>query len=515
MYEYFLFDLDGTLTDPKEGICKSVQYALKKHNIDEPDIDKLEPFIGPPLVESFKEFYGMDEIEALEAVEDYRERFSVTGLYENEVYEGVPKLLEKIRESGGKLAVASSKPAVYVEKILKHFNLDEYFDVVVGSELDGRRQNKSEVVNEALMQLYYGNDTLGKDLDAATELKAKTVMIGDRKFDIIGAKEAGIKSVGVLYGYGSLTELRNAKADHIATNMKKLQDILLSNKYDNMPLPNEEDDEAAKLLLPTSSFAKSVYVLTPLVIYYLCMTITINLGKIILNNMMQRNLDWQHFIVDHSRTISAICSLTGMAIGSLVIFLYYRKRDKIVIKSWRGLAPTVIWGGFAALALNLIIGLIYLAVSSKGLPDSSNDVTIPILLASLLYVVASPVVEELVFRWLIYGRMKRIMGKWIAVIVSALFFGVYHGSLLQGIYAFCMGIGLALVYEWSGTILAPLLFHMGANGFVYYSMYLPKKVQEIASSYAGIIVITIIAIIMTYCVYMIAHNKGKEVSEND
>ena len=153
MKEYLLFDLDGTLTDPKVGITTCVQYALKSFGIDEPDLDKLEPFIGPPLKDSFMQFYEMNEKDAEAAVEKYRERFKDVGLFENEVYEGIPQMLRILRNKGMHLAVASSKPTVYVERILEHFEIREYFEAVVGSELDGRRVNKDEVVAEALKQL--------------------------------------------------------------------------------------------------------------------------------------------------------------------------------------------------------------------------------------------------------------------------------------------------------------------------------------------------------------------------
>lgn len=150
MYQYILFDLDGTLTDPKPGITACVQYALHKMGIEEPDLDKLEPFIGPPLLDSFHEFYGFNEEQGRQATVYYRERFTDTGLFENEVYPGIPQLLENLKAAGKKLAVASSKPGVFVERILEHFGLNAYFDVVVGSGLDGTRTKKEEVVGEAL-----------------------------------------------------------------------------------------------------------------------------------------------------------------------------------------------------------------------------------------------------------------------------------------------------------------------------------------------------------------------------
>lgn len=229
MYEYILFDLDGTLTDPKPGITACVQYALHKMGIEEPDLDKLEPFIGPPLLDSFHEFYGFDEEQGQQAIAYYRERFGVTGLFENEVYPGIGQLLEALKAAGKKLAVASSKPGVFVKRILEYFGLCTYFDVVVGSELDGTRAKKEEVVEEALYRLL--PEELFQDImrrkGIEPERKYDTVvMVGDRRFDVEGAKEFHIASVGVNYGYAAPGELSSAGADVIVETVAELREVL-------------------------------------------------------------------------------------------------------------------------------------------------------------------------------------------------------------------------------------------------------------------------------------------------
>lgn len=219
MFEYILFDLDGTLTDPKEGITKSVQYALASVDIDEPDLDKLEPFIGPPLHESFMEFYGFDRDMAMKLVEKYRERFNVTGIFENKIYPGIADMLKVLKEAGCKISIASSKPTVLVERILDHFDIRKYFDSVVGSNLDGTRTKKEEVVEEALRQLAC--------------VKEKTAMVGDRKFDIEGARAFGLIGVGVSFGYAQGNELEEAGADYIVDRVEELQKLLLSGGKEN------------------------------------------------------------------------------------------------------------------------------------------------------------------------------------------------------------------------------------------------------------------------------------------
>lgn len=220
MFQNILFDLDGTLTDPKEGICKSVQYALRRYGIEEPDIDKLTPFIGPPLTTSFIDFYNFSESKAKEAVSVYREYFGTIGKFENKVYDGIPKLLENLQKKGIHLAVASSKPQIFVEQILEHFELSQYFDVVVGSELDGTRVEKEEVVKEALNQLKIQSKVANINKD-------NTAMVGDRKFDLIGAKEHNLAAIGVDYGYAEPGELEKEGADYIAQTVADLETYLV------------------------------------------------------------------------------------------------------------------------------------------------------------------------------------------------------------------------------------------------------------------------------------------------
>ena len=216
-YQYLLFDLDGTITDPKEGITKSAQYALEAFGIHEPDADKLTPFIGPPLIDSFQEFYHMPPEQAALAVKKYRERFETIGWLENVPYEGMDELLRDLQKAGCRLAVASSKPTVFVERILAHFDIAQYFAVVVGSELDGTRAKKEEVVQEALRQLF------GKD----SPVPYTAAMIGDRKFDIEGAKAHQLDSIGVAYGYALPGELQQAGADFIVESVEELTALLM------------------------------------------------------------------------------------------------------------------------------------------------------------------------------------------------------------------------------------------------------------------------------------------------
>ncbi|MCD2491123.1 HAD family hydrolase [Lacrimispora sp. NSJ-141] len=216
MAQIILFDLDGTLTDPKEGITRCVQYGMEALGYAEPDLDRLTPFIGPPLKDMFMEYCGFEPEQADEAVKKYRERFSEKGMYENEIYEGIEDMLRTLKESGRRLGVATSKPWVFAEPILRHFGILDYFEFVTGSELSGERVQKSEVIEEALRRF-----------GAGPEDKGNVFMVGDRKHDIFGALKAGVVSVGVTYGYGGYEELSQAGAGHIVDTVEELTELLL------------------------------------------------------------------------------------------------------------------------------------------------------------------------------------------------------------------------------------------------------------------------------------------------
>lgn len=213
-FSYILFDLDGTLSDPKEGITKSFQYALEHFGIKVENLDELESVIGPPLKSSFMNFYQLKEEETIAAISKYRERFGKIGLYENEIYPGVKELLMELVDKGCQIAVASSKPTEYVEQICEYFQIKQYFHHIVGSFMDGRRVEKEEVIEEAVAQ--FGN--ISKD---------EIIMVGDRKFDVTGAHKRGLKAVGVTYGYGGRKELTEAGADFLVDSVQELKTLLL------------------------------------------------------------------------------------------------------------------------------------------------------------------------------------------------------------------------------------------------------------------------------------------------
>lgn len=208
-YKIILFDLDGTLTDPQEGICKCINHALSFYGIEKP-LKELTIYIGPPLLKSFAGLVG--EENAKEAIVKYRERFSTVGLYENEIYPNVKETLSLLKDKGYILCTASSKPQIYVEKILQYFDIAKYFTVIGGATLDGRIGEKEDVINLVLQQLHAD--------------KKDVVMVGDTRFDLIGAEKMGLDAIGVTYGFASAEELRLYPHIALIDDISEITDIL-------------------------------------------------------------------------------------------------------------------------------------------------------------------------------------------------------------------------------------------------------------------------------------------------
>lgn len=212
---YIFLDLDGTVTNPAEGITKCFEYALNHFGIKVKNRAELEQFIGPPLRKSFMEGYGFEEEKATEAVAKYRERFAPIGMYENEVYEGMEQALQSMKDAGKVLIIATSKPEHMAKKILAHFKLDGYFDDICGSCDDSNRNEKDEVIRYALQKHGITNPD-------------DVLMVGDRKFDVIGAAKCGLKCMGVLYGFGDREELEQAGAAYIAETVEDMARMIVS-----------------------------------------------------------------------------------------------------------------------------------------------------------------------------------------------------------------------------------------------------------------------------------------------
>jgi len=208
-FDTVLFDLDGTLTRSEEGITNSARYALEKMGFPVPPEEDLRRFIGPPLYASFRDLCGMNDEQSKLAVSFYRERYVATGLYENSVYVGIRSILQRLKKAGVWLAVATGKPQGPTERILTHFGLAKFFNAVAGIEENDTTADKEQLIQRALPKKY-----------------TNAVMVGDRRFDVEGAKAVGIGSIGVTYGYGSRDELEAAGANRIVTSVQELEALL-------------------------------------------------------------------------------------------------------------------------------------------------------------------------------------------------------------------------------------------------------------------------------------------------
>lgn len=216
-FKNLMFDLDGTLTDPAEGITNSIAYALRKMDIPVPSFEVLCRHIGPPLAKSLCEHYDLTEEGGLHALALYREYFGDRGIFENKVYDGIPELLSEMRAQGRRIYMATSKPEPYAIRIAEHFGFAKYFDRIAGSTMTEERTKKADVI-AYLAEL--------EGFDPAVD----TLMIGDREHDVLGAKEHGAPCAAVLYGYGSREELEGAGADYIVSTVDELRELLLADK---------------------------------------------------------------------------------------------------------------------------------------------------------------------------------------------------------------------------------------------------------------------------------------------
>jgi phosphoglycolate phosphatase len=208
-----LIDLDGTLTDPFKGISRCITYALELMEFPVPDNVALRQWIGPPLKTSFQHYFASRRGgDADRAVQLYRERFASVGLFENSVYEGIPALLEMLAGQSNRLVLATAKPTVYARRIIRHFELEQWFEGIHGSELDGRRTDKSELLQHIINQ---------RGL-----FPAECVMIGDREHDMRAACSHGMNTVGVLWGYGTPLELLDAGAETLVASPSELMELL-------------------------------------------------------------------------------------------------------------------------------------------------------------------------------------------------------------------------------------------------------------------------------------------------
>ncbi len=434
MYKAILFDLDGTLTDSGEGIMKSVQYALEKIGKPEPDYHKLRCFVGPPLIRQFMDYAGIDEPTAREAVGYYRERYAPVGIFENELYPGIETMLKDLKYSGHYLlGVASSKPEKFVEIVLDHFGILKYFDAVVGSVMDGSRSSKREVVEEVLSRLGMSGQ------------RESVILVGDKNYDVEGAREAGMECLAVSYGYGSLEELTEASPLRIVSSPEEVARF-----FRRTPLRKQG---------VISNFWQILY------------PIGIHLLFQIVAAFVFAFLGRERDLIPMTGT-AAILTMIPCAI----IFWDDQKRREYgrLIPSPPGerLTPgTFILLAAAGVSLallgNVLVSLLMQLMPAKWNVDTLGEATNGESIWMMIFWVGilAPIAEETVFRWLIYLRLRDHIRVWPAVLLTSAIFSVYHLNVPQGIYAFAMGIFMAWFVEMTGSIWAGVIIHISSNCF--------------------------------------------------
>lgn len=463
MSDVILFDLDGTLTDSGPGIIKCVQYALNYMGKPDQDPEQLRCFVGPPLHQQFMDYAGFTCEEADVAVEQYRERYSTIGIYENELYDGIEELLIRLRACGKILAVASSKPQVFVEEILRHFGIRKYFEVVVGSELDGRRTAKEEVIEEALKQLKCGVH------------REQAVMVGDRKYDVEGAGRCGLLCIGAAYGYGGRAELEEAGAVYVADTVADLQILA-------QPEEQEETSEVPKHRKKRrrnnrTQLSKKVGTMVwdifePMMVHFLTMLFVSLLGVSIAGAVLGNT---GHSYLNLINAHTWLSSLFSGATAIVVTFLLRKAYQREVMMHMR---KEICWGwkeGVACALASIGLGLVWnKCISMSGIREifmRYNEIAQNSyenqnwLLLVICVGILSSFGEELVFRGLIYQRAKTYFGTGWAIGISAALFGIYHGNAIQFLYAVVLGIFFAVLMEHTGSFWAPVTAHIATNIF--------------------------------------------------
>ena len=491
MSQVILFDLDGTLTESGEGIINCVQYALEKLGKKEEHPENLQCFIGPPLKEQFMKYAGLSEEEGEKAVVYYRERYTTTGIFENRLYPKIPELLELLKINNKILAVASSKPEVYVKQILEHFQIADYFTAIVGSELDGRRTEKAEVIEEALRRMHL------------EEERDKVLMVGDRSHDVQGAISCGLQCIGVAYGYGSREELEKAGAVYIADSVEDLGILASPNdeettenvesvrniipdrekvkKYE-IPETRKLEKEEKEMPEPAKKKEKFRYstagqiwrLIYPFLIHYgatLLATIALYLVYLIQAGGLQETASAGQRLINSTLYVTLIGDLTA----AIILFL----NDLI-----NGLHLNDLFTGYSEVSEQAFSGQ-------------------PVGLMILVVGIIGPICEELMFRGIVFHRLKDWVKPQAAIVISALLFGIYHGNVVQFFYATCMGVMLAIIYDKTGTLWISIVAHIAANLWsLFGSSFWSSLWQQIpAGMLFGVMIEILLCVIPSYWLF--------------
>lgn len=463
MWTTVFFDLDGTLTDSGEGITKSVQYALRKEfGIEVEDPSSLRSFVGPPLKEQFMAYTGCDEERGERAVEVYREYFKPIGIFENRLYPGIAEMLRQLKEEGLRLVLTSSKPEGFCRIILEHFGIDSYFSAIVGSEMDGRRTAKRDVIEEALART------------RMQDRRSEVVMVGDKMHDLEGARVCRLAAIGVTYGYGSPEELAGRGAACIVDTPRELRNVLIGQKR-----AGEKTFAGVGTMGRIATGHKVPFmvwrVVYPLALFYGIQFAFAMAMAIVMNTVVYRLVDYEIFSGIWKAMIEGLgATVIADAVGVFIAYICFTNDERMRKARGGGLLKRCTFGPIdvagcacaailASTAVSYLVGFFQIQdeayeAASQVLYDNT-----PLALLFLGMVVMAPLAEELFLRGLVYRRLRDYAGVPVAVCVSAFLFGAIHGNIVQGVYGFLMGCFLALMYEHFGTIWATITIHAANN----------------------------------------------------
>lgn len=449
MYQYVIFDLDGTLTDPLEGITNSVSYALREMNIAVPDQKVLQDFIGPTLQESFEKWFGLKGEENDKAIAYYRVYYQDKGIQENRLYPGMDVFLEELSREGIFLAIASSKPEHFVHKVLKSFGIEKYFSVIAGAKDDGPGGTKIAVLEDALAQI--------RAKEGHKARPSNILMVGDRRFDIEAARQLGTDVCAVSYGYGEMKELVAANPDYIADDLDDLRFRITGEK------PYYRSQQKA--------ISKTLQILTPLLVFWV-----IELG---IYNLCYAGV--LHFLKPAEESLERIRVYLNV-VAAVATWPYLAKQyarraaDPAAVVTQRKVAvlrrecPLLVGYSMAlALGLNILFAIWGFSSASESyqrVAGTQYSVALPVGL--VIYGILTPFTEEVLFRGILQQRIASYFPRWLVIPLSALIFGCYHGNPVQIVYAFFMGLALAMVYQVYGHLAAPVIMHCTANLLVYF-----------------------------------------------
>ncbi|MCR5283216.1 MAG: HAD hydrolase-like protein [Lachnospiraceae bacterium] len=451
MYKYVLFDLDGTLTDSGPGIMNAVRHVMEKMHLEDPGAQALRSFVGPPLKDSFERVFGLSGEQIPEAIRIYREYYREKGIFENEVYPGIPQLLSDLKEKGLFLGVASSKPETFVKRILEHFELDGYFSVVTGSIEEGGRETKDEVLAEALQRI---RKTEGHQCRGSN-----TILVGDRWMDLASAKTQGIDGALVTFGYATEQELSEQEPAFFAEDAAQLYEGICKEPAYYRYGKRAAFQKTFEILAPLLFYwviRLGVYNLFYALIVYLFAPTEPLLGRIeVYLNVVATVAAWPYL----ARCYRRDCAPDGSELQT-------ERKIRRIRQDW----PLILASSLAlSLGLNIVLIFLGFANSSESyqrVADVQYSVSLPVGL--VIYGILMPYTEEVLFRGVLQNRIMKYYPKVLGIFLSALLFGCYHGNPVQIIYAFFMGLSIALVYEVYQRLSAPVIMHCGANLLIYF-----------------------------------------------